>query len=82
MDVQVLPTWTVVQFIDDGTVEAVPSVWIQGDLCHWPTYSPPKLHAAIRKAEPLNTCWPSHTVKIFRNATFGKFSVEITTFFL
>lgn len=28
----VVPTWTVVQFVEDGTVEAIPSNWIQGDM--------------------------------------------------
>lgn len=65
-------SWTIVQFIDDATVEAVPSHWIQGDFCHWPSYAKPKMMTAIRKCESLNTCWPTHKVKIFRNATFGK----------
>lgn len=68
-----VPTWTVVQFLNDGTVEAVPSNWIQGEICHWPSFAHQKLITAIKKCEPLNTCWPSHNVKIFRNATFGKY---------
>nr|CAH7730480.1 unnamed protein product [Callosobruchus chinensis] len=67
----IIPTWTVVQFTEDSTVEAVPSSWIQGDLCHWPSLPPSKLNVSIRKSEPLNTMWPVHQVKIFRNATFG-----------
>lgn len=66
-------TWTVVQFLDDLTVEAIPSSWIQGNNCHWPSFSKEKLNSAIRKSEQLNTCWPIHPIKIFRNATFGKF---------
>uniref|UniRef100_A0A6P7GYH2 Uncharacterized protein LOC114343840 n=1 Tax=Diabrotica virgifera virgifera TaxID=50390 RepID=A0A6P7GYH2_DIAVI len=66
-------TWTVVQFLDDTTVEAVPSSWIQGNNCHWPSFAPEKLINAIKKSEPLNTCWPSHQIKIFRNATFDDY---------
>ncbi|KAF5283338.1 hypothetical protein FQR65_LT13903 [Abscondita terminalis] len=66
-------TWSIVQFLDDLTVEAVPSSWIQGDNCYWPTFSKSKLNAAITKCESLNTCWPVHKVKIFRNATFGDY---------
>ncbi|CAH0562793.1 unnamed protein product [Brassicogethes aeneus] len=66
-------TWTVVQFLDDGTVEAVSSSWIQGDLCHWPSFARQKLNLVIRKWEPLNTCWPTHSVKIFRCATFDDY---------
>jgi len=66
-------TWTVVQFEEDQTVEAVPSTWVQGQYCHWPTYSHDKLRAAIRKHEPLNTCWPSYKIRSFRNSTCSKF---------
>lgn len=65
-------SWTIVQFLDDGTVEAVPSTWIQGDKCHWPSLSQLKTQAAIKNSQSLNTCWPTHQVKIFRNGTFGK----------
>lgn len=64
-------TWTVVQFLKDKSVEAVPSSWIIGDLCYWPTYTPDKVTKAIQKGDEVNTHWPSHPVKIFRNATFG-----------
>lgn len=66
-------TWTVVQFLDDLTVEAIPSTWIQGNECHWPSFSREKLYNAIRKSEPLNTCWPTHKIKIFRSATYGDY---------
>ncbi|KAK4884427.1 hypothetical protein RN001_000698 [Aquatica leii] len=67
-------TWTVVQFLDDETVEAVPSPWIQGtNECHWPTLPPEKLRQAIKKWEPLNTCWATHKIRIFRNATFDDY---------
>lgn len=65
-------TWTVVQF-EDNSVEAVPTNWIQGDNCHWPSMAHQKLISSIRKSEPLNTCWPTHKVKVFRNATYGKY---------
>ncbi|CAH0552793.1 unnamed protein product [Brassicogethes aeneus] len=69
------PSWTVIQFIDDRSVEAVPSCWIQGDYCHWPSYSKEKLVSAIRKCEPLNTCWSIFKVKLFRGATFDDYMI-------
>lgn len=39
-------TWTVIQFEEDCSVEAVSSIWIQGQFCHWPTYSREKLMTA------------------------------------
>ncbi|CAH1154501.1 unnamed protein product [Phaedon cochleariae] len=65
-------SWTIVQF-DDLSVAAVPTNWIQGELCHWPSYLQTKLANAIRKCEPLNTCWPVHHIKIFRNATYDDY---------
>lgn len=66
-------TWTVIQFEEDYSVEAVPSTWIQGQLCLWPPYSKDKLMSAIRKHASLNTCWPSYKIRSFRNSTFGGF---------
>lgn len=31
------PTYSVVHFYDDESVEAIPSDWIKDDLCAWPT---------------------------------------------
>ncbi|XP_019884176.2 uncharacterized protein LOC105254819 isoform X2 [Camponotus floridanus] len=67
-------TWTVIQFEEDCSVEAVPSTWIQGQFCHWPTYSQEKLMTAIRKHESLNTRWPCYKIRNFRNSTFEDYS--------
>ncbi|XP_076664744.1 uncharacterized protein LOC143367026 [Andrena cerasifolii] len=67
-------TWTVVQFVADGTVDTVPSAWIQGDLCHWPTLTQNRLTNAIKKCEPLNKYWPTYKIKVFRNTTFSNYT--------
>jgi len=64
-------SWTVVRFIDEDTVEAVPSSWIVENRCYWP-FKNEKIMATIRKNEQPNTCWPSYEISIFRNSTFGK----------
>lgn len=64
-------SWTVVKFIDENSVEAVPSSWIFNDLCYWPPFNRDKVITAIRKNENPNTHWPSYKVSIFRNGTFG-----------
>lgn len=46
-------TWTVVQFVDDSSVEVVPSTWIHGNYCHWSSFPPDKLISAIWKSEPF-----------------------------
>ncbi|XP_031346380.1 uncharacterized protein LOC116173183 isoform X2 [Photinus pyralis] len=67
-------TWTVVCFTNDETVEAVPTKWLSGDQCLWPVVTRDKLNTYIRKCE-FNSCWPSHTVRTFRNATYDNYSV-------
>lgn len=69
---------TIIQFLDDDmTIEAVPTTWRPGDLCHWPPYPASIISVAIRKWESVNTCWPVHKVKVFRNATFGKLNNKL-----
>ncbi|CAH1153704.1 unnamed protein product [Phaedon cochleariae] len=63
-------TWTVVKFVEEDTVEAVPTTWLVGNLCYWPPYPREKLVTAIKNFEAPNTHWPSHKMEIFRNGTF------------
>lgn len=66
-------SWSIVEFLEDGAVIAVPSTWIKGNLCYWP---PPlsriQLVNALKQLEPLSTSWQTYDVKVFKNATFGK----------
>jgi len=39
-------TYSVVEFIDDCTIEAVPTNWIKNGMCAWPTT---KKDSALRK---------------------------------
>lgn len=66
-------TWTVVRFIDEDTVEAVPSTWIIQNQCYWPPFKYEKIVSLIRKNDRPNTCWPSHEISVFRNSTVGKY---------
>lgn len=63
-------SWTIVAFSDEGTVEAIPSSWIIGDICHYPPSTLVKV--AIKKNEPFNRNWPKHKIRTFRNGTYGK----------
>lgn len=65
-------SWTIVRFIDEDTVEAVPTSWIEQNRCYWPPLKNEKIMAIIRRNERPNTCWPSYEISIFRNSTFGK----------
>ncbi|KAJ8914155.1 hypothetical protein NQ315_016234 [Exocentrus adspersus] len=63
-----MATWSIVKFLGDNSVAAVPTKWLTDQGCLWPPYTAEKTAAAIRKQE-INTCWPTHQVEIFRNAT-------------
>lgn len=68
-------TWTVVHFVKDDTVEAVPSAWlIDNEKCLWPpaTWTTEKIINAIRKCH-TDTHWQDFDVKTFRNTTYSKF---------
>lgn len=65
-------TWTIVKFIEEDSVEAVPTTWIFGNRCYWPPFTKQKMLAAIKNHETLSTCWPSHEISIFKNGTFGE----------
>lgn len=73
-------SWTVVRFIDEDTVEAVPSSWILQNRCYWPPFKNEKIMAIIRKNEQPNTCWPSYEISIFRNSTFGKYMQRLVVY--
>ncbi|XP_039306792.1 uncharacterized protein LOC113004968 [Solenopsis invicta] len=65
--------WTVVHFIDENAVEAVPSTWIINNKCYWPPFPKEKIVAAIKKHAKPNTCWPSHDIKTFRNNSYDNY---------
>lgn len=65
------PTWTIVQFLTDNTVEAVPSGWIEHNKCYWPPFKYEQIITAIRKNMERNTCWPCYDIKTFRNNMYG-----------
>ncbi|XP_039310317.1 uncharacterized protein LOC120358954 isoform X1 [Solenopsis invicta] len=69
------PTWTIIKFTADNTVEAVPSTWIEHSKCYWPPFKYEQIIAAIRKNVERNTCWPSYDIITFRNSTYDDYNV-------
>lgn len=69
------PSWTVVVFEatedENESVQAVPSLWINGDQCVWPPLPGERINIALRKGQ-YSKAWPSHKVRILRNSTYGK----------
>lgn len=75
-------TWTVVHFIEENMVEAVPSTWIIGNnKCLWPPHqwTSEKIRHCIKSCT-FDTCWESYNVKIFKNATYSKFQKSMSHF--
>ncbi|XP_076295808.1 uncharacterized protein LOC143216543 [Lasioglossum baleicum] len=67
-------TWTVVQFVKDGTVEAVPSNWLEGHKCYWPPLKKSKLLNAIKNTETPRTTWDHFSVKLFNHSNFDDYA--------
>lgn len=42
-------TWTVIKFIEDNCVQAVPTKWIKNNECYWPPFTNEKISLAIKK---------------------------------
>ncbi|XP_074037965.1 uncharacterized protein [Leptinotarsa decemlineata] len=72
-------TWTIVKFIEENSVEAVPTTWLLGShKCYWPPFPKEKLVSSIRKNEGPNTCWPLHDIVRFGDATYDDYLLART----
>uniref|UniRef100_A0A6P7GIE9 Uncharacterized protein LOC114339274 n=1 Tax=Diabrotica virgifera virgifera TaxID=50390 RepID=A0A6P7GIE9_DIAVI len=67
-------TWTVVKFVEESSVAAVPTKWIFENKCLWTPFIAEKLNSAI-KNQKIDTCWPSYKVQVFRNSTFDSYEI-------
>lgn len=56
--------WTIVHFVDDDSVEVVPSYWVNGENCSWPknNYSASKLRD--NRVKPNSLEFDSYRVRI------------------
>ncbi|CAG9837890.1 unnamed protein product [Diabrotica balteata] len=71
----IMKTWTVVRFLKDGSVEAVPTNWLSGNTCSWPHYEANKLGKALKNGVPPLPTWEKHEISSFRNATYDDYSI-------
>lgn len=56
--------WTVVHFIEEETVEAVPTSWVHGETCYWPPFIGSKLTHSINNCEtPILSTWTLHKIR-------------------
>jgi len=50
-------SFEVVTFLDDHSVDAVPSNWLLDDVCYWPPYRASRLETAKKKREEPTDEW-------------------------
>lgn len=68
-----MSSWTVVEFLESKTVEAVPTRWLFSDHeCFWPPMTRSKINNEIKNHSSPNTCWPLYSIRVFKDGTFGK----------
>lgn len=69
--------WIVVKFLENNSVEAVPTNWILGNKCYWPPYADNKVTIdAIKKREnPDVNTWQLFDVTFFRNNVFSAYII-------
>lgn len=69
-----MSSWTVVEFVDSETVEAVPSLWLHNDnQCYWPHFPRQKINCELKKCTSPSSNWPLYTVRVFKDGTFGNY---------
>jgi hypothetical protein len=59
-------SFAVVEFIDDNSIDAVPSNWIEENHCCWPPFRGLRFTSAIRKREQPLPTWTQHNVRILK----------------
>lgn len=63
-------SWSVVHFLEDDSVEAVPELWVikESKQCYWPSMNGAKLKNLIAKCESLCSEWETFSVRIIGHA--------------
>lgn len=82
-----LNTWTVITFVEEQSVSAVPSSWLHEEsmMCYWPSgYTNKQAATAIQSSElPNRTTWKLYKYTGFRNNIYGnKFANNINLQFI
>jgi hypothetical protein len=64
--------FSIVSFVEEGNVAAVPNNWLEGSGCRWPNFPTwsKKFKNAVRGKDSPKTDWALYPVKILRS--FGK----------
>lgn len=74
--------WAVVEFLDRGEVEAVPTNWLYDEAkkCYWPEKSFRQSDLIKKQAEPDTNSWATYSVRVFNS--YGKFYLSLQSTFV
>lgn len=65
--------WAIIKFPhEEDSVAAVPTSWLNGNICYWPPWSQEKVIKAIKNSTPPESTWQNHSFLPLRNNIFGK----------
>ena len=72
--------WTVVHFVDEDMVEAIPITWLQDNVCYWPPYTGKRLNHAISTCEEQEFgTWRLFKIRQLGNGrTYGNYDAFLT----
>ncbi|XP_042144239.1 uncharacterized protein LOC121045622 [Ixodes scapularis] len=56
--------FAIVKFINKRLVEVVPSSWINGSMCFWPSGKPERINKLVRASAKAQEDWKQHAVEI------------------
>ena len=56
-------SFSVVEFLDDESVDVVPSNWLVDDFCWWPPFRPSRLMNAKKREDPDKTTWMTNKAR-------------------
>ena len=71
--------YSVMKFLSDKTVSAVPSSWLslENSMCSWCSGLPGAVASAIKKSKPPQENWPKYYVKYFASAGNSGYIINV-----
>lgn len=66
-------SWAVIKFPNEkDAVAAVPTTWLRGNQCYWPSWSKERINIAIQNFTPPDVeTWQIHQFTPLRNNVFS-----------
>ena len=68
-------SFAIVEFVDNESVEVVPSNWLMDDICFWPAFQAKHLTNAIMRREEPDETWSKNKTRVIRS--YGLVSIYL-----